>query len=565
METRKVRVYCINNKQNYEVPVGTSLKDVLGMIDYDWKGMDVLAAYVNHDLKELGFELYLASAVYFLTYDDADGRRCYARSLNMLCQKACYDLFPNRTLYITYHLPNGQYAEFKRADDSSVTVPTTEEDLIKLEKRMWELVNEDLRLIKTKKSNAEACLTFLSHNQTSKAALTKSVGEFFITLYYLDGYGDYFYGPMVYSTKLINRWSISRYSDGFCIKNPSSQKPYDLPEQKYQKKLSEIFVENRNWCQIIGAKDIATVNELISQGHGKKAVYVSEALHERKFAKIADMINERKDEVRLVLIAGPSSSGKTTTSKRIALQMKVLGLNPVIVAMDDYFVDRPLTPKDENGEYDFESVYALNLDLLNDHLTRLFNGEEITLPKFDFTEGKSSLTGNKIRMQKGDVLVMEGIHALNPVLTSKIDDSLKFKVYASALTTLPIDENNYISTTDCRKLRRMVRDFKFRGYSAEETIERWPSVTSGERKNIFPFQENADVMFNSSLLYELPMLKYYAEPLLRRISPMSQAYIEASRLLNFLSRIAALTPEEIATIPATSIMREFIGGSVFTY
>ena len=561
----KIRVYCTNNKQYYELEPRTTLRQLLGMMDYDWKGMAPLAAYVNHDLKELGFDLYFAATVTFLTYEDDDGRRCYFRSIDFLCQKAASELFPDRVLCFDYHLPNGQYGELRKKDDFSQTVPMTAEELGALKNRMWELVKQDLPFVKTKRTNAEAVKLFLSHGQVSKAKLAETVGDFFVTLYYLDGYGDYFYGPLVDSTGYLDRWRIILYSDGFCLQSPEPVRPFNIPEQKYQKKLAEIFEENSNWCNIIGARDIATVNEVINKGYGNLLVSLSEALHEKKYSRIADMIGGHNKDIRLVLIAGPSSSGKTTTSKRIALQMKVLGLNPIVMGMDDYFVDRELTPKDENGEYDFESVHALNLDMLNDHLHKLFNGEEVTLPKFNFTTGKSTLTGGQIRLKKDDVLVMEGIHALNPLLTEKIADERKFKVFVSALTSLSIDENSYISTTDNRKLRRMVRDYKFRGYSAEQTISRWPSVVRGEKRNIFPFQENADIMFNSFLLYEFPLLKYYAEPLLRRISPMSPVYAESLRLINFLSRIVSLSPEEQKAIPPTSVMREFIGDSTFTY
>ncbi|MBQ2491941.1 MAG: nucleoside kinase [Bacteroidales bacterium] len=561
----KVRVFCSNNSKYYEVDAGTNLKQLLDIIDYDWDNMTVLAAYVNHDLKELGTQLYLASTIHFITYRSADGRRCYNRSLNFLCQKVIHNLFPDCVLCMDYHLPNGQYGELRKKDDFSKTIPMTEENLVAIREEMQKLVDKNLPFIKTKKTNSSAINLFRRHGQEAKARLTEMTGDFFVTLYYMDGYGDYFYGPMVYSTGDLDRWSIKLYSDGFCLQSPEPEPPYSLPPQRYQKKLAEIFEEYSNWCNVLGVTNIATVNDAINKGYGKLAISLCEALHERKYSRIADLISERRKDVKLVLIAGPSSSGKTTTSKRVALQMKILGLNPVVIGMDDYFVNRELTPKDEKGEYDFESVYALNLEMLNDHINKLFKGEEVTLPKFNFTTGKSTMEGPTIRMKEGDMLVMEGIHALNPVLTEKIADERKFKIYASALTSLSIDENNYISTTDNRMLRRMVRDYAFRGYSAEETINRWPSVIAGERRNIFPYQENADIMFNSSLLYELPLLKYFAEPLLRRISPMSYAYAESLRLLNFLSRIVALNPEEQKMIPPTSVMREFIGDSVFTY
>ena len=320
-----------------------------------------------------------------------------------------------------------------------------------------------------------------------------------------------------------------------------------------------------NWCNIIGVKDIDSVNRAISMGYGKNIIQVAEALHERKYAAIADQIYKRKDDVKLVLLAGPSSSGKTTTSMRIALQLKVLGLNPRVLAMDNYFVNREDTPRDADGNYDFECLEAMDLKLLNEQLNQLFNGEEVDIPVFNFAEGKREFKGNKMKMKPNDILIMEGIHALNPSLTASIESRRKFKIYASALTSLSIDENNSISTTDNRMLRRMVRDNNFRGTTAEQTILRWGSVHSGEYKNIFPYQENADAMFNSSLIYELPLLKHYAEPLLRRIHPTSPAYSESLRLLKFLSYIVEMDPSEHNAVPPTSVMREFIGGSTLEY
>lgn len=315
----------------------------------------------------------------------------------------------------------------------------------------------------------------------------------------------------------------------------------------------------------MGANDIATVNIAVQNGYASQLIQIAEALHERKYAAIADMIYARRDRVKLVLLSGPSSSGKTTTSKRLAVQLKVLGLNPVVLEMDNYFVNRERTPKDEDGNYDFESIYAMDLELLNSQLGSLLAGEEVEVPKFNFAEGRSTFCGNKLKLRESDILIMEGIHALNPQLTASIDDEKKFRIHASALTSLSIDENNNISTTDNRMLRRMVRDNNFRGTSAEDTILRWNSVRRGEYRNIFPYQENADVMFNSSLIYELPLLKHYAEPLLRRISPNSPAYSESLRLLKFLSYITVMNPKEQTGIPPTSVMREFIGESTFTY
>jgi uridine kinase len=363
----------------------------------------------------------------------------------------------------------------------------------------------------------------------------------------------------------MKEFDLVKYNKGFCLQFYSSIPPYDIMKVEFQEKIYDIFRENSNWCEILGAKDIGSVNEAISAGHAVQLIQVSEALHERKYAAIADKIYARRDFVKLVLISGPSSSGKTTTSKRLALQLKVIGLNPVIISLDNYFLNRTDTPLDEKGDYDFESIYALDLDLLNSQLIDLFGGKEIDLPVYNFIKGERESGGRRISLGPKDILVMEGIHALNPLLISRIPENKTYKIYASALTSLSIDENNSISTTDNRLLRRMVRDNNFRGTSAEQTILRWQSVRMGESKNIFPYQENADIMFNSSLIYEIPMLKHYAEPLLRRIAPTSRAYSESLRLLKFLSYMVEITESEQKNIPPTSIMREFIGGSSFTY
>lgn len=562
----KIRIYCKNTKQNCAVDPGTTLKEVVDILKIDQSNADILAAYVNHELKGLNYKIYRAEEIEFLTYADEDGRRCYHRSLSFVLQKAINDLYPNYLLRLQYNLPNGQYGELRDKKDPNKGVVTIhDEDIEKIKNQMLKIIEKDSVFVTQEITVSEAKNLFSSHGQNQKAKLLEARGQYFTTAYYIDGYGDTFYGPHLYSSGYLKKWDIQKYEKGFCVQRPSRNAPYALAEQKAQERLSEIFSENAQWCDILGARDISSINRGIELGFGAHIISIAEALHSRKYAHIADMIYQRRERVKLVLIAGPSSSGKTTTSKRIALELKLLGLNPKVIAMDDYFVNRELTPRDENGDYDYESVYAMNLELLNSHLTQLFEGKEVTLPKFDFAAGASTLTGPTLKMTDGDILLMEGIHALNPTLTEKIDDSLKFKVYASALTPLAIDENNYISTTDNRELRRMVRDNNFRGASAEDTIMRWPSVVNGENKNIFPYQENADIMFNSSLIYELPMLKYFAEPLLRRISPTSPAYAESLRLLNFLRLVVELKPSELTAIPPTSVMREFIGGSVFTY
>lgn len=564
----QIRVLCKNTGRDVSVSPGTTfyqLAQLAGFTDYKIDGMPILAAYSNHVLKNLSSKIYQALEIEFITYSNPDGRRCYRRSLNFLIQKVINELYPDAVLNLNYNLPNGQFGELHYKNNPAQLYKITDEEVAIIKEKVKELISRDIVFQRVEHSLSEARNIFESRGQSDKAKLLEERGEYFITTYYLDGYTDTFYGPLIYSTGQFDRWNIFKYQDGFCIQVPSAFPPHKMADQKKQKHLSEIFAENAKWMDLLGARNIHTINSGISKGYGKQIINLAEALHSRKYAHIADMVYQRKDKVKVVLIAGPSSSGKTTTSLRIALQLKVLGLNPIVIGMDDYFVERERTPKDENGEFDFESVYALDLELLNNHLNMLFNGEEVQLPKFDFAAGRSTPTGRKIQMKEGDILVMEGIHALNPTLTEKIDNSLKFKVYASALTSLAIDENNYISTTDNRELRRMVRDNNFRGIGAEDTILRWGSVVSGENKNIFPYQENADVMFNSSLIYELPMLKFFAEPLLRRISPASPAYAESLRLINFLKYIMPLTPSEIKAIPPTSIMREFIGDSSLNY
>lgn len=568
---KKIRIHCKNTGEYYEVSPGTELVELKERI-----GIQALAAYVDNQLKELSYPLYMAHSVEFLDYTNSDGRRCYKRSIYLLLQKAIRDLYPDKQLILGYTLPNGGYGEIVDApvannpDDSlkirmETVMELTEEEISRIKIRMQEIVSENIPIEKRKLSNEEAVALFTQNRQYDKARLIRDLGHFFVSVYFIGECGDTFYGPMLHSTGEIKKFNLMKYNRGFCVQFPSNIPPYELQTVKYQEKLSNVFRENSNWCNILGVKDIATVNKAISAGYSKKMIQIAEALHERKYADIADKIYSRKDEVKLVLLAGPSSSGKTTTSMRIALQLKVLGLNPVVLAMDNYFVDREETPKDENGNYDFECLGAMDLNLLNNQLNRLFNGEEVEIPTFNFAEGKKEYKGNKLKMGPSDILIMEGIHALNPALTSEIENRKKFRIYASALTSISIDENNSVSTTDNRMLRRMVRDNNFRGTSAEQTILRWSSVHSGEYKNIFPYQENADAMFNSSLIYELPLLKHYAEPLLRRIPPASAAYAESLRLLKFLSYITEMTPAEHTAIPPTSVMREFIGGSSLEY
>lgn len=563
----KITVYCDNIKGFYDCEPGVKLKDLARKIDTGCR-YPVVAALVDNMLKELSFPIFQSHTIKFIDYTHPDGRRTYTRSLAFILQKAAADLFPEYCLFFDYALPNGLYGELRKYNPECgcyETIPVEIEQVNALRKAMTEIIAQDVPFRKVKMTNSEARKIFEANGQREKASLISEMAKFFVSVYYLGDYADTFYGPLLDSTGAVSVFDVIPYNTGFCLQSPSANNPERITEYKYQDKLSAVYKENSQWCSILGAHGIGSVNKSISNGNAKDLIAVAESLHERKYAKIADRIYEKRDKVRLVLIAGPSSSGKTTTSKRIALQCKVLGMNPLVLSMDNYFVEREHSPLDEKGDYDFDSIHALDLKFLGSQLNDLFGGKEIELPRFDFVSGKRVFNGDKMKMDKDDILIMEGIHALNPELTKHIDNEKVFRVFASALTSLSIDENNYISTADNRLLRRIVRDNSKRGISPEETILRWASVRKGEEQNIFPFQENADIMFNSSLLFELSMLRYFAEPLLERISPLSEAYAESKRLLKFLSYIYPLIPDEIECIPPTSVMREFIGGSVFEY
>lgn len=524
----------------------------------------VLAALVDHKLKELDFKLAMTHEVEFIGYNHPDGRRTYLRSLCFVLQNAVRELFPDKVLVIDHSLPSGLYCKVietrKQEDGRCRTLALTQEQLASVKSRMQEIVSADMPFRKEKMDAVTAEKMFEENNQPEKAELQKSLGKFICSVYFLDGHADTFHGPLLPSTGYLKVFDLLPFAEGFCLQFPSEGDFSKVIPVKTQSKIAATLAEYSDWCSIIRINGIGALNKAISEGHAVELINLSEALHERKYAAIADQIYERRGQVKAVFIAGPSSSGKTSSSLRIALQCRVLGLVPKVIELDNYFVDREHTPKDSEGNYDFEALEAMDLKLLNSQLNDLFAGKEVELPKFDFKAGRSMPSGKRISLGEKEILIMEGIHALDPAMVPDVDNSKIFRVYASALTSLNVDENNNISTSDNRQLRRMVRDNRVRGITPEETITRWYSVRRGENCNIFPFQENADAAFNSALIYELPMLKYYAEPLLRRIAPSSPAYTEAVRLLKFLDYIVALSPDEISAIPPTSIMREFIGG-----
>lgn len=566
----KFEVLLVNDGRRYELPLFEKLGDfsrqVCPVVKDDRTGVvyPVLAALVDHKLKELDFKLAMTHEVEFIGYNHPDGRRTYLRSLCFVLQNAVRELFPDKVLVIDHSLPSGLYCKVietrKQEDGRCRTLALTQEQLASVKSRMQEIVSADMPFRKEKIDAVTAEKMFEENNQPEKAELQKSLGKFICSVYFLDGHADTFHGPLLPSTGYLKVFDLLPFAEGFCMQFPSEGDFSKVIPVKTQSKIAATLAEYSDWCSIIRINGIGALNKAISEGHAVELINLSEALHERKYAAIADQIYARRGQVKAVFIAGPSSSGKTSSSLRIALQCRVLGLVPKVIELDNYFVDREHTPKDSEGNYDFEALEAMDLKLLNSQLNDLFAGKEVELPKFDFKAGRSMPSGKRISLGEKEILIMEGIHALDPAMVPDVDNSKIFRVYASALTSLNVDENNNISTSDNRLLRRMVRDNRVRGITPEETITRWYSVRRGENCNIFPFQENADAAFNSALIYELPMLKYYAEPLLRRIAPSSPAYTEAVRLLKFLDYIVALSPDEISAIPPTSIMREFIGG-----
>ena len=552
----QITIYCVNDGKPYELPAGAALFSIAPSVVKDpktGKEYPVLAALVDNELKPLDHRLYNPHQVEFIGFNHPEGRRTYIRSLSFLAQRAVRTLFPDKIFKINHSLPSGLYCKFRACR-------ITDEEIKQLKEEMRRLVSEDLPFTHEKLPVTEADAIFKAQNQPLKAGVLRSVGRYFHTVWFLGGVADTFYGPLVPSTGYLKVFELMPYHHGFCLQYPSEEDiTHPIPRIK-QIKFINTLKEYGYWCKNTGIVSVGALNERLLSGGAVELINLCEARQERGYAEVADKIFAARDHVKIVFLAGPSSSGKTSSALRVAQQCKVLGLNPKVIELDNYFVERERTPRDEDGNYDFEALEAMDLALLGEHLNALLSGREVEIPRYDFKQGRPFFEGKLMHLEENDLLVMEGIHALDPAMVPSVDPSRIYRIYASALTSLKLDENCCISTTDNRLLRRMVRDNRVRGISPEETILRWPSVRKGERKYIFPFQENADTQFNSALLYELPMLRYYAEPLLRRIQPTSPAYAEAVRLLKFLSYIVPLQPQEIAAIPPTSILREFIGG-----
>ena len=550
----EVRVYCKNTKTFHCVPVGTSLIEIAELIDLKLP-YKLIAARVNNKTEGLRFRVYNAKDVEFIDISSSSGMRCYTRSLCFILYKAVEDLFPGAELRIEHPISKGYY----------FTITHTEPiDAVKLEaikKRMHEIVNEDLHFKRLEGQYEEVLELFKHKNKMDIYNLLKSTGDSYYSYYKLGDLVDYYYGCLAPSTSYINLWDIQIYNGGFLLKVPNRENPNIMEYPLHQPKLLEVFSENVRFNKIIGLQNVGELNKAVSMDLTSDLIKLSEALHEKRISHIADDIASRKD-VKVILISGPSSSGKTTFSKRLSIQLMTNLIRPIAISLDDYFLNRENTPLDANGDHDFESLYALDLVKFNEDLDRILEGEKVDLPTFNFETGQREYKGKSIQLKPNNVLLLEGIHALNPDLTPSIEEKLKYRIYVSALTTISLDDHNWIPTTDNRLLRRIIRDSKYRKYSAKDTISRWDSVRRGEEKWIFPYQENADVMFNSALLFELPVIKNHAEPLLKEVPQNCKEYAEAYRLLKFLNYFKPIYEREI---PSTSLLREFLGGSSFRY
>ena len=549
-----IQIRCKNNKKSQNVAIGSTLSDIFNAFNLQMNYGPV-SAKVNNKVEGMHYRVYHSKDVEFLDLHTSSGSRNYTRSLFFVLCKAIHDLYPSSEVVIDIPVSNGYYCNL------NIGQPVTPQIVDKVKARMQEIIDAKIPIRRFEVPTEEAIKVFEARGAISKSKLLKSTGRLYTTYYQIDDYVDYYYGSLLTNTSQLFLFGLEPYYDGVLLRIPSKQDPSQLGKLIRQDKMFDIFVEHHRWQNILGLRTVGDLNEAVAKGHTTDIINLSEALQEKKISHIADEIAARKG-VKLVLLAGPSSSGKTTTCKRLSIQLLANGIKPLQISLDDYFVDREHTPKDETGEYDYESIYALNLKLINDQFNALFRGEEVELPKYNFQTGKSERSGKKLRMDEHNMLVVEGIHALNPELTAQIPEEQKFRVYASALTTILLDSHNYIPTTDNRLLRRIIRDYKYRGVSAQETIHRWPSVRAGENKWIFPYQENADAIFNTAMLYELAAIKTQAEPLLELVPENCEEYSEAYRLLKFLKYFK---PIPYRQLPPTSLLREFLGGSSFKY
>lgn len=553
-----LQIYCKNNNSTREFPEGSSLLDIYNGFNLAMPYGPV-SAKVNNKVESLDFRVYYNKDIEFLDITSSSGMRTYVRSLFFILVKAVEELYPQGSISLEHPISKGYFC--KLHIDRTIGL----DDVQRIKQKMQEIIAADIPYTRTESHTEEVVRLFEKRGMPDKARLLDTYGQLYSYYYQLGDTVDCYYSSLVPSTGYIRLFDIVKYYDGLLLRIPNRENPTKLEEVVKQEKMLEVFQEYHRWNQILGISTVGDLNVACNEGHATDLINVSEALQEKKIAQIADEITHRDQDgkrVKLVLISGPSSSGKTTFSKRLSIQLMTNGLKPYPISLDDYFVNRNDTPLDENGKHDFESLYAVDLPFFEEQLSTLLNGGEVELPRYNFTTGKREMSGKKLRIDEHMILIIEGIHALNPALTSHIPNENKYKVYVSALTTILLDNHNYIPTTDNRLLRRIIRDYKYRNYSAEETIARWPSVRAGEEKWIFPYQENADAMFNSALLFELAVLKDYVEPVLRKVPNRCPEYSEAHRLLRFLNYFVSVQDKEL---PPTSLLREFLGGSSFQY
>lgn len=553
-----LQIYCKNNNSTREFPEGSSLLDIYNGFNLAMPYGPV-SAKVNNKVESLDFRVYYNKDIEFLDITSSSGMRTYVRSLFFILVKAVEELYPQGSISLEHPISKGYFC--KLHIDRTIGL----DDVQRIKQKMQEIIAADIPYTRTECHTEKVVRLFEERGMPDKARLLDTYGQLYSYYYQLGDTVDCYYSSLVPSTGYIHLFDIVKYYDGLLLRIPNRENPTKLEEVVKQEKMLEVFQEYHRWNQILGISTVGDLNVACNHGHATDLINVSEALQEKKIAQIADEITHRDQDgkrVKLVLISGPSSSGKTTFSKRLSIQLMTNGLKPYPISLDDYFVNRNDTPLDENGKHDFESLYAVDLPFFEEQLTTLLNGGEVELPRYNFTTGKREMSGKKLRIDEHMILIIEGIHALNPALTPHIPNENKYKVYVSALTTILLDNHNYIPTTDNRLLRRIIRDYKYRNYSAEETIARWPSVREGEEKWIFPYQENADAMFNSALLFELAVLKDYVEPVLRKVPNRCPEYSEAHRLLRFLNYFVSVQDKEL---PPTSLLREFLGGSSFQY
>lgn len=551
-----IEIYCVNNDKTFLVPSATSAKQII-----EYAGLEdnhtFLGAYINNKIRNLNYKCYEPKRIEFIDIHSSIGMKIYVSSLIMLMYKAVKDLYPKAEMKVKHSMMSGYYIELQNIDIPQQDLCTS------IKKTMKELVKKDIPFETKVYSTQDAVELFSKVGLTSSAELFKSRQKLYVDVDILDGTINALYSEKVPSTSYLKVFDLEVYEKGFILLLPDAEKNYQEPATLHlQPKLFSIFQEHKHWVEILKTPYLPKLNEAVKKGYENQIIQISEALHEKKYAAIADAIYKKKDNVKFVFLAGPSSSGKTTSCKRIAVHLAVLGIKPLMISLDDYFLDREHTPKDEKGNYDFECLEALDLDFFSQQMQELLEGREIELPKFNFVSGQREKSDKRIQLTDNSILIIEGIHALNPKLSKQINRKNKYLVFVSALTQLALDSQNLISTSDNRLIRRIVRDYNYRGSSAERTLLMWNNVRNGEERHIFPYQENADSIFNSSLLYEIGVLKSYCYPLLAQVPQTSPAYANARRLQNFLDNF---TPISSQSIPPTSIMREFLGGSSFSY